>query len=77
MRLYKVQLATEMGWADLKGFVDGTWKTLAFESSGEAYEQRDWAISQELARVGRVVDSRAEEEVDLYWSEGNTNKGNK
>ena len=72
-----MQLSTEMGWADLKAWVNGQWMTLGFESSGEAYEQRDWAISQELARAGRVVDSRAEEEVDLYWAERNTNKGNK
>ena len=78
MRLYKVQLATEMGWADLKGFVDGQWKTLVFESSGEAYQQRDWAIVNEFSRAGRVVDSRAMEEVDLYWAEGKgQKKGNK
>jgi hypothetical protein len=74
MRLYKVQLSTEMGWADLKGWVDGQWMTLVFESSGEAYKQRDWAIVNELSRAGRVVDSRAMEEVDLYWAEGKGKK---
>lgn len=78
MRLYKVQLATEMGWADLKAWVDGQWKTLVFESSGDAYRQRDAAIAAELARAGRVVDSRAMEDVDLYWAEGKgKKKGNK
>ncbi len=74
MRLYKVQLATEMGWADLKGFVDGEWKTLVYGAMGDAYVNRDWAIAQGMAKAARVVDSRAMEEVDLYWTEGKGKK---
>lgn len=67
MRLYKVQLSTEMGWADMKGFIGGEWKTLVYESMSHAYTDRDWAVAQSLSKAGRVVDSRVEEEVDLYW----------
>ena len=67
-RRFKVQIQTEMGWADVKGWDGKRWTSdvLWVDSMGEAYAMRDQVCADMDCR-GRVVDSRVEEDVDVYW----------
>ena len=67
-RRYKVQLQTEMGWSDLKGWDGRGWtaRVVECDGMGEAYAIRDQVCADMDCR-GRVVDSRVEEDVDIYW----------
>ena len=65
VELWKVQVKTQMGWADLKGWNGVRWLPMAGEWE-EIVRERNRSTKQLNAKC-RVVGLREEEDVDIYW----------